>query len=279
VDRSSEPIASADYSHLRVDYPDDAIDSLAHGLVVMKLSVDATGKVTRVEVLKKLGFGLDETATKLAMAFRFHPALDADGHPVAGEIGWRMSFAEYHWLGESTDHVGRNGGGGGMRTGTSSEGPDGPISLNPPHAPAPSRSQSPTPSPTPIITASSSVALIPPKQREQICHLTLKAQGGPSSMHRCLGWEDPSHIDTDNFDVESSQPPPLPSAMADARKPIRTPTHVITLETEAQCVDKIVRAGRCNVTVGELQACFVATMKDPCDGPRSAACRPLVACH
>ena len=53
--------------------------------------VDKRGKVRKVDVVKGLGYGLNEAAVKGMMGFRFKPA-QVDGEPVAVKIRYNYRF-------------------------------------------------------------------------------------------------------------------------------------------------------------------------------------------
>jgi protein TonB len=55
-------------------YPEPARRAHRQGTVVLELHIDRSGSVARVEVLRRLGFGLDEAAARAAAQWRFSPA-------------------------------------------------------------------------------------------------------------------------------------------------------------------------------------------------------------
>jgi TonB family protein len=61
-------------------YPQAAVDAGLEADVVVRIHVDATGAVTRVEVPTPVGHGFDEAAQAAAMQYRFSPA-EWDGKP------------------------------------------------------------------------------------------------------------------------------------------------------------------------------------------------------
>lgn len=70
----------------RPEYPTLARRLHVEGDVVMRLSVDAAGKVTGVELVKGLGKGgIDDAAMAAARTARFHPAV-RNGTPVASRF-------------------------------------------------------------------------------------------------------------------------------------------------------------------------------------------------
>ena len=61
------------------------------GNPVLKLTVDATGKVTAAEVVEPAGNGFDEAAKEAALKFVFEPAT-RDGKPILVQILYRYNF-------------------------------------------------------------------------------------------------------------------------------------------------------------------------------------------
>mgnify|MGYP000179818963 CR=1 FL=1 len=61
--------------------------------VLLLIQIDATGKVTQVEVLESGGEGFDQAAVEAALAFEFQPA-EVDGEPAAISIQYRYTFTE-----------------------------------------------------------------------------------------------------------------------------------------------------------------------------------------
>lgn len=61
------------------------------GAVVLLVSIDATGKVTDVEVVSGLPYGLDEAAVRAVRNWTYQPAL-TDGKPVAAQIEVTVHF-------------------------------------------------------------------------------------------------------------------------------------------------------------------------------------------
>ena len=78
-----------------IDYPVIARKAAIDGAVVIDFSVSAQGEVTRVEVVKGLGAGIEEEVERVVRATAFEPA-EQDGQPVAARLRWPVSFALYH---------------------------------------------------------------------------------------------------------------------------------------------------------------------------------------
>lgn len=73
-------------------YPPGALKAGREATVPLRLQVDGEGVVQQVEVLEPQGAGFDEAATLAARAFRFAPAIDANGSPASAVIGYNFVF-------------------------------------------------------------------------------------------------------------------------------------------------------------------------------------------
>lgn len=73
------------------EYTQEAIDNRVEGAVKLRLTLDAQGNVTKVEVLEGLGFGLDENAVAAAEKFLFEPA-EINGVPSPVVLGFTITF-------------------------------------------------------------------------------------------------------------------------------------------------------------------------------------------
>lgn len=62
-------------------YTEIARKARREGVVTLEAVIDASGRVTRVEVIKRLGLGLDEAAVDAVTSWRFEPAT-YNGKPV-----------------------------------------------------------------------------------------------------------------------------------------------------------------------------------------------------
>jgi len=60
------------------DYPPEALAERLEGRVVLRLTIDADGRVTEAEVTEPVGHGFDEAARSAALRFRFAPARRGD---------------------------------------------------------------------------------------------------------------------------------------------------------------------------------------------------------
>ena len=78
------------------DYPRSAYRERAGGSVTARLTVGMDGRVTRCTVTRSSGHaGIDATTCGLIeRRFRYEPARDRNGRPVASDVGWRQTW----WL-------------------------------------------------------------------------------------------------------------------------------------------------------------------------------------
>jgi len=90
--KSSEVTRKAKITH--ADDPDYTKEAYGHGVkgkVVLRMVLCSTGKVTDVEVIKGLAYGLTENAIETTRKMKFRPA-EKDGHPVSITILREFSF-------------------------------------------------------------------------------------------------------------------------------------------------------------------------------------------
>jgi TonB family protein len=73
------------------DYTDDARKLRVEGEVLLRVVFSATGEVNVLEVVRGLGHGLDENATRAAQQIRFKPALRG-GRPVDSTVTVHILF-------------------------------------------------------------------------------------------------------------------------------------------------------------------------------------------
>jgi len=76
---------------LRRFYPPEARRKEREGSVVLRLWLDATGAVTRAEIISNPGDGLGEAAVRAARELRFSPA-KIRGEPVATSVPFTLHF-------------------------------------------------------------------------------------------------------------------------------------------------------------------------------------------
>jgi protein TonB len=84
--REAKPIQTA-----RAVYPPMALRAGLESDVILKIEVNAEGRVTKAEVTKSGGGGFDEEALKAVKQSRFEPA-HRDGQPVAAEFTYIYRF-------------------------------------------------------------------------------------------------------------------------------------------------------------------------------------------
>lgn len=72
-------------------YPEAAFQERREGVVGLRLTIDAEGRVTQAEVIESAGSDLDEAARAVAFAFRFKPA-ERDGHAIAARVLRRIEL-------------------------------------------------------------------------------------------------------------------------------------------------------------------------------------------
>jgi protein TonB len=90
------PPGSADVEPVVLDqfkppYPEEAKANDVEGTVVLKVTIDETGKVTDVKVQKGLGFGLDEASMLGIRKTKFQPA-KKNGEPVGYTFLYNFSW-------------------------------------------------------------------------------------------------------------------------------------------------------------------------------------------
>jgi TonB family protein len=73
-------------------YPPDALKAGLRAEVIVKLTIDRQGRVTKAEVPEPVGHGFDEAALEAARKLQFEPAHHADGSPFAAIILYRYTF-------------------------------------------------------------------------------------------------------------------------------------------------------------------------------------------
>ncbi|MEI8258800.1 MAG: TonB family protein, partial [Deltaproteobacteria bacterium] len=74
------------------DYPADARAAGLDGTVLLRLTIDPSGHVTDVEVVRPAGHGFDAAAVAAARQFEFTPARQS-GQPVGATIRYRYRFS------------------------------------------------------------------------------------------------------------------------------------------------------------------------------------------
>jgi len=92
VDEPAPPVPSFKLTEMpkprkivKAKYPENARKLGIEGNVQLRLHIDKTGAVKKAEVVKGIGFGLDQAAQQAALKFRFTPAR-VNGRPVGTVI-------------------------------------------------------------------------------------------------------------------------------------------------------------------------------------------------
>jgi periplasmic protein TonB len=76
----------------RPDYSDEARRAKYQGTVILSLIVLPDGHASSVEVVNSPGLGLDTKAVEAVQTWRFTPARDPSGKPVAARINVEVVF-------------------------------------------------------------------------------------------------------------------------------------------------------------------------------------------
>jgi periplasmic protein TonB len=74
------------------EYSDEARKAKLEGTITVQAVVTADGRAEDVSVLQGLGSGLDEKAVEVVKNWRFNPARDSKGQPIAVEVPMHVSF-------------------------------------------------------------------------------------------------------------------------------------------------------------------------------------------
>lgn len=77
------------------EYSAEARAANYQGFVALKMLVNAEGRVANVWIVKSPGLGLDEKAIQVVKQWRFKPAEDASGKPVAVTLPVEITFRMY----------------------------------------------------------------------------------------------------------------------------------------------------------------------------------------
>jgi TonB family protein len=77
------------------EYSEQARKKKIQGTVLLSTLVNEQGQPTDIRIERSLGYGLDENAVQAVSRYRFSPAIDRDGHPVAVRIRIEVSFQLY----------------------------------------------------------------------------------------------------------------------------------------------------------------------------------------
>jgi TonB family protein len=74
------------------EYTAEAIQKHVEGIVSLHIRVLQNGSVEVLSVTKPLGYGLDDSAKRVAMAMKFEPATDASGAPITWDGVVNVTF-------------------------------------------------------------------------------------------------------------------------------------------------------------------------------------------
>jgi TonB family protein len=74
-----------------LDYSEEARLNHIGGIVKLKVTVDTEGHVKDIEVVRAVGYGLDENAVKAVRTWKFEPATQ-NGKPMEGAISIDCEF-------------------------------------------------------------------------------------------------------------------------------------------------------------------------------------------
>lgn len=77
------------------EFSDEAREYKFQGTVVVRILVDTEGKVGNIRITRPLGLGLDEKAVEAVRTWKFAPATDKDGKPVATPASVEVNFRLY----------------------------------------------------------------------------------------------------------------------------------------------------------------------------------------
>lgn len=78
-------------AEVKAEYPAEARKLGLEGQVVLRVTVDSTGKVSSARVIKGIGHGFDESALEAMRRFKFKPGTEA-GEAIITEITYTMTF-------------------------------------------------------------------------------------------------------------------------------------------------------------------------------------------
>jgi TonB family protein len=79
--------------HVEPRYTEEARQARIQGTVILQAVVDVEGNVSRVQVIKGLPFGLDQSAIDAVEQWKYEPARRSDGTPVAVYYNLVINFS------------------------------------------------------------------------------------------------------------------------------------------------------------------------------------------
>jgi hypothetical protein len=92
------PKPTNDNERTSLPYSPQAMERDAWARAYLLLDIDEHGIVTRLKLLKRPGFDLDQIAIDEAFKLKFEPARDGHGRPIRTYIVWDMEWPSWGWL-------------------------------------------------------------------------------------------------------------------------------------------------------------------------------------
>ena len=92
------PQPNKNYQRIAPRYSDIAIERDVWAKAWLVLALDERGTVTRVKLLKRPGYDLDQIAIDQAFKMKFAPAEDAFGRPMRSQLVWEIEWPSYGWM-------------------------------------------------------------------------------------------------------------------------------------------------------------------------------------
>ncbi|HEY5923964.1 MAG TPA: hypothetical protein VIV11_19930 [Kofleriaceae bacterium] len=86
------------YGRIAPPYSDWMMEHDVWAKAWLLLDIDERGVVTRLKLLKKPGYDLDQIAIDRGFSMRFDPAEDANGNPMATQLITPIEWPAYWWL-------------------------------------------------------------------------------------------------------------------------------------------------------------------------------------
>jgi protein TonB len=74
------------------EYSEEARKAKVQGTVTVRALVTLDGRAEKISVVQGLGSGLDERAVEVVKKWRFNPAHNSKGQPVAAEVPMHVFF-------------------------------------------------------------------------------------------------------------------------------------------------------------------------------------------
>lgn len=92
------PKAKKPYGRIAAPYSDEAIERDIWAKAWLLLDIDESGVVTRLKLLKKPGYDLDQIAIERGFSMRFDPAEDTHGKRLRSLLITPIEWPAYWWL-------------------------------------------------------------------------------------------------------------------------------------------------------------------------------------